>query len=292
MNDAAGSDLSPRVEAAIRRHVGARCAPPRLGAAIEHAILAGGSRVRPRFTLGVALACGDDRPALADAVAVAIECLHCASLVHDDLPCFDDAAIRRGRPTVHLAHGEALAVLSGDALIVMAFQTLSDVSALAGERLPELLQVLAEAAGAPDGLVGGQALESEHTPDLDTYHAAKTGALFEAAAAGGAVAAGGDVTVWRQIGAWLGAAYQIADDIHDALGIGGEGKPTGQDTAHARPSVVARHGVDGAVLALHRHMEAAVDAIPPGPTAETLRTLVREQTTRFLPADLAARRSA
>lgn len=285
-------ELAERVDVAINRHVARRCQPPRLGAAIQHAVFDGGARVRPRFALGVALACGDDRPALADAAAVAIECLHCASLVHDDLPCFDDAATRRGRPAVHAAHGETLAVLTGDALIVMAFQVLADVAPQAGERLAPLLSVVAEAAGAPNGLVAGQAMESEAAADLEAYHAAKTGALFEAAGAAGAVASGGDVALWRGIGAGLGAAYQIADDLHDALGHGGHGKPTGQDAAHGRPSAVARQGVSGALASLRHQLEATAEAIPDGPSAQTLRQLVREQAERFLPADLVARASA
>ncbi len=98
-------------------------APPRLAAAMRHAVFPKGARIRPRLTLAVAAACGDDQPRLASAAAAAIELLHCASLVHDDLPCFDDADMRRGRPSVHRAFGEPLAVLAGDALIVLAFQT-------------------------------------------------------------------------------------------------------------------------------------------------------------------------
>ena len=99
--------------------------PPRLAAAVRHAVIPGGARVRPRLCVAVALACGDDDPALTDATAAALELLHCASLVHDDLPCFDDSPLRRGVPSVHSAFGERLAVLAGDALIVLAFQLLA-----------------------------------------------------------------------------------------------------------------------------------------------------------------------
>ena len=95
--------------------------PPKLAAAICHAVFPGGARIRPKLCLAVANACGDDDPTLSDAAAVAIELLHCASLVHDDLPCFDDAPTRRGRASVHWAFGEPLAVLAGDALIVLAW---------------------------------------------------------------------------------------------------------------------------------------------------------------------------
>src|SRR5262249_46640124 len=99
--------------------------PPMLAGAMSHAVFPRGARVRARLALAVSSACGDDDPAAADGAAAAIELLHCASLVHDDLPCFDDADIRRGRPSVHRAYGEPLAVLAGDALIVLAFQTLA-----------------------------------------------------------------------------------------------------------------------------------------------------------------------
>lgn len=286
---ATGSSLSHRVDAAIRRHLDGRCSPPRLGTALDSALFPGGARVRPRFALGIAMACGDDRPRVADAAAAAVEFLHTASLVHDDLPCFDDAPLRRGAPAIHVAHGEALAVLTGDALIVLSFQALSDVAGEAGERLPFLLATLAAAAGTPSGLVAGQALESEPFCDVAAYHAAKTGALFEAAAVMGATAAGADAAPWRPVGARLGAAYQVADDLHDALRLGGGGKPTGQDAAHDRPSAVKRHGIDGAVRVLKDHISGATDAIPCGPMADALRTLVREQTARFLPESLATR---
>ena len=99
--------------------------PPLLAAAMRHAVFPRGARIRPRLCLAVAAACGDDDPAAANGAAAAIELLHCASLVHDDLPCFDNADTRRGRPSVHRAYGEPLAVLAGDALIVLAFQTIA-----------------------------------------------------------------------------------------------------------------------------------------------------------------------
>ena len=92
---------------------------------LRYAVFPGGARIRPRLCLAVAQACGEDQPAVTDAAAAAIELLHCASLVHDDLPCFDDAPLRRGKPSVHRAFGERLAVLAGDALIVLAFETLA-----------------------------------------------------------------------------------------------------------------------------------------------------------------------
>jgi geranylgeranyl diphosphate synthase type II len=118
--------------------------PLRLAAAMRHAVFPGGARIRPTLCLAVAAACGDDHPALADAAAAAVELMHCASLVHDDLPCFDDAPTRRGRPSVHRAFGERLAVLAGDALIVLAFEALGRGAAQAPRRLPALSACRAE----------------------------------------------------------------------------------------------------------------------------------------------------
>ncbi|WMS42148.1 polyprenyl synthetase family protein [Acuticoccus sp. MNP-M23] len=278
-------NVSTRVERALNRHLLGRDEPGKLTAAITHALFPGGARVRPCLAIAVARACGDDRPAVADGLAAAIEFLHCASLVHDDLPCFDDSDTRRGRPSVHAAHGEAMAVLAGDGLIVLAFQALSDVAQEAGPRLPALLSIVAESAGSPAGLVAGQAMESEEGCALSPYHAAKTGALFEAATAGGAVAAGGDEAHWRVIGRRLGAAYQIADDIHDKLGADGMmGKPTGQDARLGRPSSVDEYGVDGAIRTLKHLIEETAAAVPDGMASDEIRQLIRAQTARFVPA--------
>ena len=119
--------------------------PPKLASAVRHAVFPGGARIRPQLCLAVAHACGQDDPALSDAAAVAIELLHCASLVHDDLPCFDDAPTRRGRASVHWAFGQPLAVLAGDALIVLAFQTLAAAAGKSPERLAGLLKIIAGA---------------------------------------------------------------------------------------------------------------------------------------------------
>ncbi|TXM88116.1 geranylgeranyl pyrophosphate synthase, partial [Methylobacterium sp. WL103] len=114
-------------------------APPRLAEAIRYAVFPGGHRIRPRLCLAVAAACGDDDPQGAEAAAAAIELLHCASLVHDDLPCFDDAETRRKKAAVHVAFGEPLAVLTGDALIVLAFETLARGAAKHPQRLAALV---------------------------------------------------------------------------------------------------------------------------------------------------------
>jgi geranylgeranyl diphosphate synthase type II len=174
-------------------------APPRLAAALRHAVFPGGARIRPRLCLAVAHACGIEDAGPATAAAASIELLHCASLVHDDLPCFDDAPLRRGKPSVHRAFGEPLAVLAGDALIVLAFETLARETACPPLRLAGLVLSVGRAVGMPLGIVAGQAWECEPQVDLKTYHRAKTGALFAASTVCGAVAAGHDADPWRDL---------------------------------------------------------------------------------------------
>lgn len=218
--------------------------PPRLAAAMRLAVLGGGKRIRPRLALAVAKACGDTDPVAARATAVAVELLHCASLVHDDLPCFDDADFRRGRPTVHRVFGEPLAVLTGDGLIVAAFEVVARGCSGSPAALGALVQSMARATGSSRGLVAGQAWESEPHADLREYHRAKTGALFEAAIVGGAIAGGGRPRQWRQISSALGDAYQLADDLLDVQGHSASlGKPVGRDAELGRPSAVREMGI-------------------------------------------------
>ena len=250
--------LPARVEAALKAAIDRAdtpSAPPGLIKALRYAVFPGGARVRPMLCLAVARACGDDRPEISDATAAAVELLHCASLVHDDLPCFDNAGFRRGKVSVHAAHGEPLALLAGDALIVMAFERLAVVGAAEPGRIAPLIEAIARGVGAPAGITAGQAWESESVAPLEIYHQAKTGALFVAATTSGAIAAGSDGTPWRFLGETLGAAYQVADDLMDAVQSGLCDKPVGQDALLQRPNVVAERGVQGA-LAVQDSMAA------------------------------------
>jgi geranylgeranyl diphosphate synthase type II len=281
-----------RIEDALARCLAAheaREAPPRLTAAVRHAVVPGGARIRPQLCLAVAAACGDPQPMLTDAAACAIELLHCASLVHDDLPCFDDAATRRGLPSVHAAYGERCAVLAGDALIVMAFQTLATGALAAPQQLPALVSVLAQRVGMPGGIVAGQAWECEDWVTLPDYHRAKTGSLFAAATEMGALAAGADPRPWRGFGEWLGEAYQVADDIRDAAGDADAlGKPAGRDRALGRPSAVTEKGLPGALAYFEQLVEQAGTAVPDGPGARALRGLLHAESERLLPPSLRA----
>ncbi|MFO1328705.1 MAG: polyprenyl synthetase family protein [Rubrivivax sp.] len=281
-----------RIEQALSRAVGAgeaRGAPPRLSAAIRHAVFPGGARIRPQLCLAVGAACGEPDSPLVDASAAAIELMHCASLVHDDLPCFDDATLRRGRPSVHAAYGERCAVLAGDALIVMAFETLGAAALHAPQRLPALMAVLAQRVGMPGGIVAGQGWECEDFAALPDYHRAKTGSLFAAATEMGALAAGADPAPWRAFGECLGEAYQVADDIRDAAADEQTlGKPAGRDHALGRPSAVTEFGLAASLRHFERLVERAAAAVPDGPGARALRRLLHAEAERLLPPALRA----
>ncbi|MFO7565806.1 MAG: polyprenyl synthetase family protein [Enhygromyxa sp.] len=266
---------SERIEAALKRamrHCETPSTPPGLRAAIRHAVFPGGARLRPNLCLSVAAACGADTEPDAQAdVASAIELLHCASLVHDDLPCFDDAALRRGRPSVHAAFGEELAVLAGDGLIVLAFEVIASARLLPAS-VPRLIRCLTRGVGANGGLVAGQAWESESSVALRTYHQAKTGALFEAGARAGAILAHADVRLadaWAEFGTRIGEAYQVADDLRDTLDDETSlGKPVGQDMAHDRPNACMTLGIDGALDRLRKLLDQATEAMPDCPHPE------------------------
>lgn len=281
----------PRIEqallAAIEPGESAGC-PPRLAAAIRYAVFPGGARIRPKLCLAVAQACGEDHPSLVDAAAASIELLHCASLIHDDLPCFDDASTRRGKPSVHRSFGERLAVLSGDAMIVMAFEALAFGCNAAPERLRLLMRIVGRSVGTSGGIVAGQAWECEPRASLAEYQQAKTGSLFAAATMAGAAAAGyANAAAWSRLGERIGEAYQVADDILDATGNAQEiGKPVGRDAELGRPSAVAKLGLDGAIQFVKRLVIEANESIPDCRHADRLREAMLSESAGLLPREL------
>jgi geranylgeranyl diphosphate synthase, type II len=284
-------DISQRIEDGLRRATARACgvaAPPLLARAVEHAVFPSGARIRPRLTLSVAAACGDDQPAMSSAASTAIELLHCASLVHDDMPCFDDAATRRGQASVHAAYGEALALLAGDALIVLAFETVALAAVSDPMRSAGVALAVARAVGMPGGIVAGQGWESEPAPDLALYQRAKTGSLFAGAAMAGAAAAGHAAEPWALLGYRLGEAYQVADDIRDVMCSAAEiGKPIGQDEAFGRPNAVHELGVSGAAERLRNLVAEAAESVPDCSGAPALRAQIHAQASRFLPKEAA-----
>ena len=282
--------LLKRAEEALKSHFQTAAgvgAPPRLQAAMQHAVFSGGARIRPQLCMAVATACGDDAPELTNAAAVALELMHCASLVHDDMPTFDNADVRRGRPTVHKAFSEPLALLSGDGLIVMAYQVLLQAGRQHPERLIMLMDNLSRGVGLPGGIVAGQAWECETAADLAQYQRSKTGALFVSATCAGAIASGRACEPWAPLGAFLGEAYQVADDIRDVLGdIASLGKPAGQDTLNDRPSSAQAMGLEGAIAHFDALIKQAGDAIPDCTHRDMLVQLVLLESERLVPKSM------
>ena len=282
--------LLTRAEAALKLHFDAAAgngAPQRLQAAMQHAVFSGGARIRPQLCMAVATACGDDAPELTNAAAVALEFMHCASLVHDDMPTFDNADFRRGQPTVHKAFSEPLALLTGDGLIVMAYQALLQAGRPYPDRLIELMDNLSKGVGLPNGIVAGQAWECETTADLGQYQRAKTGALFVSATCAGAIASGQAHAPWAPLGAYLGEAYQVADDIRDVLGdVASLGKPAGQDVLNARPSSAQALGLEGAIHHFDGLIAKAGESIPDCNCRDMLKQLVLRESERLVPKSM------
>jgi farnesyl diphosphate synthase len=257
--------------------------PARLLDAMRHAALGGGKRVRPFLLIECAALFGVQASA-ARSAAAALECVHCYSLVHDDLPAMDDDDLRRGRPTVHKAFDEWTAILAGDALLTVAFELLAspDTHADAAVRA-ELALGLARASGAA-GMVGGQCLDLEadklRQPARPTLanvrrlQAMKTGALIRYACEAGAILGGGDGQQRRALTAYgerLGRAFQIADDLLDVEGEAATvGKATGKDARKA--TLVSLMGVDAAKAELAKLEADALAALQPfGARADALR---------------------
>ncbi|WP_102944483.1 farnesyl diphosphate synthase [Stenotrophomonas sp. VV52] len=228
-------------------------APQRLHQAMRYSVLGGGKRMRPLLVYASGQIFGADEAAL-DAPAMAVELIHAYSLVHDDLPAMDDDAMRRGRPTTHIAFDEATAILAGDALQTRAFGLLADAPLQALLRV-HCLQALSHASGAA-GMCGGQALDIDATghaqplADLQRMHALKTGALIRAAVRMGALCGEAPEADLRQLDAFadaLGLAFQVRDDILDVEASSEQlGKTAGKDQAQAKSTFPALLGMDGA----------------------------------------------
>jgi farnesyl diphosphate synthase len=264
-------------------------APARLAAAMRHAVLAGGKRLRPYLVLESAALTGAD-PAAAEAVAAALEFVHCYSLAHDDLPAMDNDDLRRGKPTVHRAFDEATAILAGDSLLTEAFGLIAEAPGLTAAARLRLIAALARAAGG-NGMVGGQMLDLAaegrfgSAAPLDaaaiiTLQGMKTGALIRFGAAAGALMAesppAGALAALERYGEALGLAFQIRDDLIDAEGDAGTaGKATGKDSAAGKGTFVTLLGLAGARARLAGAGAAGLAALDPfGPAAEPLREVI------------------
>jgi geranylgeranyl diphosphate synthase type II len=261
----------PQVERALEQALPLRGPwPEPLAQAMRHLLWPGGKRLRPAFALAAAEAVGAPA-ARALPMAVAVELVHTYSLIHDDLPCMDDDALRRGRPTVHVAFDEAQAVLAGDALQALAFEVLLAAPEADAAAARDAALELARAAGAR-GLVGGQVDDlacdgaEVDAKQIESVHARKTGALFVCAVVGGARLAGADDAALRRLrdfGERVGVAFQIADDALDA----------GQDDACSYLRVAGEDGARRRAEALLLQALALLE--PFGERAEPLRALAR-----------------
>ncbi|GAB3514426.1 farnesyl diphosphate synthase [Pseudoxanthomonas daejeonensis] len=244
--------------------------PSRLHAAMRHATLGGGKRMRPLLVYAAGVALGTDETLL-DAPAAAVELVHAYSLVHDDLPAMDDDDLRRGQPTVHVAFDEATAILAGDALQTLAFAALSASDAPAQLRI-DWVGTLAGASGVA-GMCGGQALDIDATgrtqalQQLQHMHALKTGALIRAAVRMGALGGGADAGTLARLDVFasaLGLAFQVRDDLLDIEASSAQlGKTAGKDVAQAKSTYPALLGMEGARAKLEELATAMRDVLAP-----------------------------
>jgi len=240
--------------------------PRELHAAIRWSLLAGGKRLRPALVLACGAACGACAEALVR-TACAFEMLHTYSLVHDDLPSMDNDELRRGRPTCHVRFDEATAILAGDALQSLAFQTVAEDEGLGAETRVAVIRELSRAAGTPAGMVAGQIYDLAGEArrggvtgvELDLIHRHKTGALITAAARAGAIIADAnetDLAAITRYAAALGLLFQITDDLLDVTATAADlGKTPGKDARTSKATYPALYGIEAA----REHARAVYD---------------------------------
>jgi farnesyl diphosphate synthase len=288
---AAFADWMKTVQERVERELGAflpaaDAEPRRLHEAMRYTALGGGKRVRPLLVYGAGSLFGAPDALLARA-ASAVEMIHVYSLVHDDMPCMDDDALRRGKPTVHVQYDEATALLVGDALQAQAFDVLANADGIAGvdpARLVRMLRVLSHAAGAA-GMCGGQAIDLASVglqltrAQLEQMHQLKTGALLRASVELGALA-GADVDAAQMAALHayaraIGLAFQVVDDVLDATADSATlGKTAGKDAAANKPTYVTILGLDASRALAGQLREQAHAALAPfGEPARRLREL-------------------
>ena len=246
------------------------CRPPKLMSAIRHGVLNGGKRLRPFLVMESGRMLGAVTQNLVQ-IAIALECIHSYSLIHDDLPAMDDDDLRRGKPTVHKAFDEATAILAGDALLTYAFELLADNETHDDPAIRiKLITKLANAAGL-GGMVGGQILDldplttSPSQTQIKTMQQMKTGALIEFACEAGAICANAstkETAALAQYGSLIGQAFQLADDILDVTATASQmGKNTSKDLEQGKLTQVSILGVDEATTIAKELVEKACDLL-------------------------------
>ena len=248
-------------------------APEKVHQAIRWSVFAGGKRFRPALLLAVGQAFGAEINQLIR-TACAFEMIHTYSLIHDDLPAMDDDDLRRGRPTCHVRFDEATAILAGDALQTLAFQTIADDDRLDPATRVALISELSRAAATPDGMVAGQALDMEaearqvNGAQLEEIHRLKTGALIVGAARCGAIIGAADeqgLAAITRYGSQLGLLFQITDDLLDVTASAEDlGKTPGKDVQSRKATYPALYGIDEArekAVNAHRAAREALEQI-------------------------------
>lgn len=246
-------DIQANLEVALHQYLpSTQTAPEKLHEAMAYAVLDGGKRVRPLLVFAAGKLFDAPQELLSRA-ACAVEMIHAYSLVHDDMPCMDDDALRRGKPTVHKQYDEATALLVGDALQAQAFLVLSEAPACADHKLP-MLQLLAQASGSV-GMCGGQAIDLASVglaltlPELEQMHRLKTGALLRASVLLGAMSGkqltAEEIQALDTYSSAIGLAFQVVDDVLDATADSATlGKTAGKDAADNKPTYVSLLGLD------------------------------------------------
>lgn len=243
-----------RVDAALDRWVPNECADPAtIHRAMRYSLFAGGKRIRPLLAIAAAEAISDSPDGVEDA-ACSLELIHTYSLIHDDLPALDNDDLRRGRPTCHKVFGDAMAILAGDALLTLAFEVLSRLEGVDGNRRVRLIEELARASGTVGGMIGGQVndLEGEGKHPtaqlLESIHRAKTGALLRASVRIGAIFAGAtaaQLEALTSFGEHAGLAFQIVDDVLDVEQPSEKlGKTAGKDAQQHKITFPAVYGLE------------------------------------------------
>lgn len=290
------TDCATAVEAALQARLstphlsGPGPATPRLVDAMRHGSLAGGKRLRPLLVRQAAAVFNVPSPAALPA-SLAVEMVHCYSLIHDDLPAMDDDDLRRGRPTVHRAYDEATAILAGDALLTHAFGLLADPGCHPDAAVRIALVTELVAGSGVGGMAGGQMRDIEGEAggfsgdEISTMQAMKTGALIRASVRMGALLGGADARAMSALTAYAeaaGRAFQLADDILDVTATtAAMGKTTGKDAALGKQTLVAQLGLDGARQRLNQTVSDALSALRTfGPKADGLRATARYFATR------------
>ena len=272
-----------QIEAALDRLLPRAGAPPRsIHRAMRYSVFAGGKRIRPMLSLESARIFAPHARAVLS-VACAIEFIHTYSLIHDDLPALDNDDLRRGKPTCHKQFGEATAILAGDALLTLAFQTLAEARVDPARRV-EIIREVAAAAGTTEGMVGGQVadLEAEGKPVrarmLEYIHRSKTAALIRASVVAGAICGGAgrkDVARLGRFGENIGWAFQVVDDILDVEESSAAlGKTAGKDNTQRKATYPALYGLNKShKMAEDLARRAARELVSYGKRAEPLRQL-------------------